>query len=228
MRLLVLDVEGTLFKTSIKLPGTSIDSTIWQSIAHALGPQAVKEEVETHRKWERGEYKNYLEWMEETIEIHRRYGLSQVCFSQLIASAEYNPGVVETLSEIDRNKYEVVLVSGGFRELAARAQQDFFIRHAFAACEYFFENSGRLGWYNLMPCDFEGKLDFIHLMLREYRLRKDEWVFVGDGRNDIPIAKQAPISVGYRPHPDLSGVVTYRISEFQGLLPVLGLQGAAK
>jgi hypothetical protein len=60
MRLLVVDVEGTLFKTSIKLPGTSIDSTIWQSIAQALGSQAVKEEVATHRKWELGEYKNYL------------------------------------------------------------------------------------------------------------------------------------------------------------------------
>jgi phosphoserine phosphatase len=221
MRLLVVDVEGTLFKTSIKLPGTSIDSTIWQSIAQALGSQAVKEEVATHRKWELGEYKNYLEWMEETIEIHRRYGLSQLCFSQLIASAEYNPGVVETLSKIERSNYEIVLVSGGFRELAARAQQDCFIRHAFAACEYFFEKSGRLSWYNLMPCDFEGKLDFIQLMLREYQLADADWVFVGDGANDVHVAKEAPLSVGYRPHRDLKSVVTESIDNFQDLLVVL-------
>jgi phosphoserine phosphatase len=221
MKLLVFDVEGTLFRTDIRLPGTSIDSTIWQSIARLLGPDATREEIETHRKWERGEYRNYIEWMEETISIHRRYGLTEVQFRSVVQAAEYNPGVAGVLPRIDRNKYEIVLVSGGFRELAERAQRDFFIKHAFAACEYFFGNDGSLCSYNLLPCDFAGKLDFIQLMLREYGLRCDAWVFVGDGRNDVPIATSAPRSIGYRAHVELQRVCTRNVKDFEELLPML-------
>lgn len=221
MKLLVFDVEGTLFKTTVRLPGTSIDSTIWQGIAHALGPGAINEEVETHKKWERGEYQNYLAWMEDTIEIHRKYGLMEGSFKGLISAAEYNSGVVATLNNIDRTKYEIVLVSGGFRELAARAQKDCFIKHAFAACEYFFGSDGYLTAYNLLPCDFAGKIDFIYLLLKEHGLTKDDWIFVGDGINDIPIAKQASVSIGYRPHRDLEDVVTHSITEFEALPNIL-------
>ena len=72
MKLLVLDVEGTLFKTSVRLPGTTIDSTIWQGIANALGADAIEAEIQTHRNWHEGKYKSYLDWMADTITIHQR------------------------------------------------------------------------------------------------------------------------------------------------------------
>ncbi len=221
MKLLVLDVEGTLFKTDIRLSGTSIDSTIWQGIANALGPDAVRDEVETHKRWERGGYRSYLEWMKDTISIHRRHRLSYDLFQHLILSAEYNPSVVETLSQADRSEYEPILISGGFRELAARAQRELKIHHAFAACEYLFGKDGILESYNLLPCDFEGKIAFIRLMLLEYGLGPQDWLFVGDGANDVPIAKSAPVSIGYRAHAELRKVVTYVIDEFHELLGIL-------
>src|SRR5262245_54547340 len=107
-RLLVLDVEGTLFANTVTLPETSLSSTIWQALAHELGPSAVAEEVETHRRWERGEYPSYLNWMVATIDIHRRYGLRADAFKRIIADASYNPGVQDALSRIDRTDYEPV------------------------------------------------------------------------------------------------------------------------
>ena len=222
MKLLVLDVEGTIFQSKVRLPGTSIDSTIWQSIAHTLGPKAVEEEIQTHKKWETGGYKNYLEWMEETILIHKKYGLKGERFWNLIQVAEYSPGACEILPSIDRQRFELVLISGGFRELAARAQQELDIKHAFAACEYFFGDDDLIEGYNLLPCDYEGKIDFIKLMVREYQLDDDDWIFVGDGKNDVSIAKEAPISIGYNPHPDLDKVVTYKIHHFRELPEILG------
>ena len=221
MKLLVLDIEGTLFRTEVHLPGTSISSTIWQAIADALGDEAVFLEVATHTKWGKGAYRSYLDWMKDTIEIHIRHRLSSNLFHELISRAQYNDGVIETLSSIDRSRYELLLVSGGFRELAARAQRDLRIHHAFAACEYFFGRDGQLEGYNLLPCDFEGKLDFIRLMLREYALGSEDWVFIGDGANDVPIAKSAPVSIGYCPHPDLRDAVTYTIEDFRELIPIL-------
>jgi phosphoserine phosphatase len=220
-RLLVFDVEGTLFQAGIRLPGTSVGSTIWQAIAAALGPDAIRAEVETHRRWGSGEYRSYLEWMKDTIEIHLRYGLSEDTFRSLVAEAAYNEGVRETLERIDRDVYEVMLVTGGFRELAARAQLDLMIPHAYAACEYLFDRHGRLSAYNLLPCDFEGKIDFIELMLREYRLGSDSWIFVGDGPNDASVAAAAPVSVAYGGDEKLGKAATHRIDAFDELLPIL-------
>jgi phosphoserine phosphatase len=221
VKLLVLDVEGTLFKTSVRLAGTSIDSTIWQGIAQTLGPQAVEEEVRTHNRWQRGEYTSYLDWMKDTIRIHRRFGLTEKAFKNLISSAEYNDGVKQVLRTIPRDQYEPILVSGGFRELAERAQRDINIVHAFAACEYFFGSDGLLEAFNLLPCDFSGKIDFIQLMLREYGLKAADWIFIGDGANDVPIARIAPISVGYQAHIQLRDVCTHRIESFYELPSIL-------
>jgi phosphoserine phosphatase len=221
MKLLILDVEGTLFQTLVRLEGTSISSTIWQGIAHRLGEEAVREEVETHRKWHSGQYRTYIEWMRDTIQIHLRHGLTRELFDELIRSAQYHLGVKETLSRLDRTRYEPVLVSGGFRELAARAQRDLAIHHAFAACEYLFDPDGRLRSYNLLPCDFDGKYDFILLMLREYGLSQADWVFVGDGANDVPIAQKAPVSIAYNAHESLRAVASHSVEDFSAILGLL-------
>jgi phosphoserine phosphatase len=147
-------------------------------------------------------------------------------FTDLIDGAEYNAGVAETLAAIDRSEYELVLVSGGFRELARRAQLDFTIQHAFAACEYMFDHSGRLAAFNLLPCDFHGKIDFIRLMLREYALTDTDWVFVGDGTNDVPIAQCASVSIAYGSNPALKAVTTFQVDHFRELLPILRSQMA--
>ena len=221
MKLLILDLEGTIFRTNIQLPGTSITSTIWQGIADALGAQAVGEEVATHERWAKRQYRSYVEWMEDTIAIHVRYGLTQTIFDQIIAAAEYNEYVAETLANLDRTRFEPVIVTGGFRELARRAQHDLKIVHAFCACEYIFGNDKKLKSYNLLPCDFEGKIDFIRLMLREYRLAESDWVFVGDGANDVHVAKEAPLSIGYRPHSDLRIVANESVDNFKDILAIL-------
>jgi len=98
---------------------------------------------------------------------------------------------------------------------------DLRISHAFAACEYFFDEGGTLKHYNLIPCDFEGKLDFVRLMLRELGLGMSDWVFVGDGPNDVGLAQSAPVSIGYLADPKLRQVATYAIEDFRELLSLL-------
>lgn len=228
VQLLVLDVDGTLFQPQQGSGHGSVGSSIWHDLAHALGPAAVAEDKIMHGNWERGKYKSYLDWIKDAVAMHQRCNLSAETFESVLSSTVYQPGVVQTLSQIDTSAYEVVLISGSFRELAARVQRDFRVHHAFAACEYLFNKRGRIESYNLLPCDFEGKLDFIRLMIREYGLASDDWIFVGNGLNDVAIAKTAPVSVGFRPEPALKEVVTHIIEDFQNLLPILEARSAAR
>jgi len=223
--LLVFDVEGTLFDSGAALPGTQLTSTIWQAIARALGPEAVEEEVATHERWNAGEYASYLDWMRETIEIHIRHRLMEDDFRGLVESAPLKEGALEFFTRLDKEKAIPVLVSGGFRALTDRAQRELPIRHAFAACDYFFGDSGEITGYNLLPCDFDGKIDFIRLMLNEYHLTFEDWAFVGDGKNDVPIATRAPMSIAYAAHPDLVEASTHATSSFDGVGDLLAQYG---
>ena len=200
-RFLVMDVEGTIFKATFKLHGVDYKSTLWQPIARELGEPAMDEENLMAQKYENGEYASYLDWVKATIEMHQRYTLKKSVFDKLVESAEYNTGVEEFFMNLNRNEWIPVLISGGFQNLIRRAENELDIEYGFGACEYYFDSNGYLSSYNLQPCDFEGKINFLNILINDFKMnRKTDWVFVGDGKNDVPIARIAPKAFGITPH----------------------------
>jgi phosphoserine phosphatase len=222
-RFLVMDVEGTIFKATFKLHGVDYKSTLWQPIARELGDAAMDEENEMAQKYEKGEYASYLDWVKATIDMHKRYSLKKKVFDNLIDSAEYNTGVEEFFENLNRNEWIPVLISGGFQNLIRRAENELDIEYGFGACEYYFDDHGYLVSHNIQPCDFEGKIKFLDTLLSDFKMnKKTDWVFVGDGKNDIPIAKAAPKAFGINPHDDLKKVDgLIEIHSFMDLLPYL-------
>lgn len=222
-RFLVMDVEGTIFKATFKLHGVDYKSTLWQPIARELGNAAMDEENEMAQKYEKGEYASYLDWVKATIDMHKRYSLKKKVFDNLIDSAEYNTGVEEFFENLNRNEWIPVLISGGFQNLIRRAENELDIEYGFGACEYYFDDYGYLVSHNIQPCDFEGKIKFLDTLLSDFKMnKKTDWVFVGDGKNDIPIAKAAPKAFGINPHDDLKKVDgLIEIHSFMDLLPYL-------
>lgn len=222
-RFLVMDVEGTIFKATFKLHGVDYKSTLWQPIARELGEPAMDEENLMAQKYENGEYASYLEWVKATIEMHQRYTLKKSVFDKLVESAEYNTGVEEFFMNLNRNEWIPVLISGGFQNLIRRAENELDIEYGFGACEYYFDSNGYLSSFNLQPCDFEGKINFLNILINDFKMnRKTDWVFVGDGKNDVPIARIAPKAFGITPHEDLKQVEgLVEIQSFMDLLPYL-------
>ena len=207
----------------MKIEGTDYPSTMWQPIAVELGEAAILEEKHTHDKWDNLEYNNYLEWVKATIEIHRKYGLKKDVFEALIQSAEYNEGVEEFFNELDRREYVPVLISGGFQNLIRRAQNELDIEYGFGACEYHFDDYGYLISHSLQPSDFEGKVHFLDTLIKTLKINKmTDWVFVGDGKNDVSIAKKAPLAFGINAHDDLKAVPgLIEINTFMEIIPYL-------
>ncbi len=231
-KLLVCDVEGTIFKAEYKIPGTDFASTMWQPIAQALGEDAIREERESHIKWDRSKqlcadgrnhYKNYLEWVKDTAQMHQRHKLQRDVFETLIASAIYNDGVIDFFKEIQiTQNYIPVLISGGFQELIKRAQIELGIEHGFGACEYIWGEDNLIKAWNLQPSDFEDKYAFLSLLFRNYNLKDTkDWIFIGDGKNDADIASRAPISFAINPHVELASVSTYTVDNFADIMKIL-------
>lgn len=236
-KLLVCDVEGTIFKAEYKISGTDYSSTMWQPLARELGDDAIQEELDSNIEWDQpnhGKYNgNYLEWVNDTIAIHRKYGLTKDTFERVLNSAEYNNGVKDFFKNLDTNKYIPVFISGGFQELIEKAQAELLnkdgekvITHGFAACKYIWDKGGKLIAWNTQPSDFDDKYSFLKLMFKQYGLKDTkDWIFIGDGKNDADIAAKAPVSFAIGssqpPHVQLASVATYTIESFDEIMNIL-------
>lgn len=215
--LIVCDVEGTIFQAKYKIEGTDYASSMWQPIAHALGEKAEREEYETHLRWDNSEYDNYVDWVKATVEIHRKYKLKREVFNRIIDEAEYMPGVEAFFQKIDREKFIPVLITGGFRNLTRRAEKELKIdsSNIFAACNYNFDTFGNLTDVDIQSSDFEDKISCVKTVISKYALDfNDDWIFIGDGKNDVPIAQLAPYSFAINGHPKLNNVVSSKITNY--------------
>lgn len=217
IKLIFFDMEGVIFQPGLKEERKAVAASIWSAIGSHLGGEAHAEEEKGKARWADGKFKNYIEWMEYTIEIHKKYGLQMADFYNIIKKVQYMPGAVETFRELKKRGFKTAVISGGFKNLANRAIRDLGIDHTFAACEYFFdESSGRLVSWNMIPCDYEGKVDFMRLMMREYNLHPTECAFIGDGVNDIPLAKEVGLSIAFNGRKELQEVTTHSINQPEG------------
>jgi len=212
-KLIFSDMEGTLFQKAVPLDKTKVAPSAWYAIAESLGQDAVKEEIGTQEKYNGGEYSSYIEWMENTIMIHKRYRLSRTKFIDILDRIQYTPGAKEVFSVINDLGIPTCLISGGFKYQANKAIRDLGIKHAFVACEYFWDEAGFLECWNLLPGDYRGKLEFMKLLISEYGFSPEECAFIGDGNNDIELAKAVGVSIAFNASEGLKDITTYSISQ---------------
>lgn len=216
IKFIFFDMEGTLFKKTVKVKHAKLAPGAWPLIAQHLGEKAMREEEATKQKWIEGKFAGYVEWMRETIKIHQKYGLTKEYFEKVMSKIEYHDGVKEVFAELRKRNIQTGLVSGGFKAQADRASKYLKIDHAFAACEYYWGKDGKISHFNLLPCDYEGKTDFMKLIMKEHGLKKEEGVFVGDGANDIHLAQAVGTSIAFNASPSLQKVCTHVINQEEG------------
>ena len=209
--------EGTLLQKAYHLDDGTVAPSAWTVLAEALGKECLDAENETKRRWNAKEYPCYLDWMSATIDLHKRYGLTEEIFRKVVDSVKFMPNSNEALQMIHGWGSVSVLITGGFKALADRVQREMRIHHAFAACEYFFSSeTGAIDHFNLLPADEQGKVDFMNLMCREYRVDPKDCAFVGDGKNDVPLARAVGFSVAFNAQTELEQAATVVISQPQG------------
>lgn len=227
MKLLVCDIEGTIFQPHM-IKSAQHASYIWTAIAEALGKDAERDEINTQKKWRDNGYGTYdtgaayMRWVNESINIHKRHGLKQTVFDNLIKNAPYVIGAERFFTQLNREEYIPVFISGGIQNLNRKACEDLGvdIDDSYASCEYYFDHNGEiddtLTFSN--TCNFYGKQELINIALRKHGLGPDDWIFIGDGINDVSVASVAPLAIGIAPIPELKEVVRYSFENFDELL----------
>lgn len=216
VELVFCDVEGTIFNKALHLDNGKVAPSAWTLLAEALGEEALREEELTKDKWIRGEYSGYIEWMEANINSHQKHGLTKDLFDQVINYYSYYQGVRETFEILHSRGIQTAFISGGFKDLVERAQRDLKIKTAVYACEYFWNKEGRLYHWNLLPYDYEGKLSFMKMAIKDKKIKAENCAFIGDGKNDVILAKEVGISIAFNAQPELEQVCNHIIRQPKG------------
>jgi phosphoserine phosphatase len=207
------DMEGTLLEKDTSLDNGKVAPSAWTVLAKMISQECYLEEERTKDKWLNGEYRGYLDWMQDTILIQKKHGLKRCHLEQIVESAKLHNGAFELIEYIKKSGAKTVLISGGFKALADKVQRELKIDHSFSACEYFFDKDGNLDFYNLLPTDNEGKVSFMQQIVKEYGVSSSECVFVGDGKNDVHLAKEVGTSIAFNAQPELVNVSTFSITQ---------------
>lgn len=210
------DMEGTILQKNYALDNGKVAPSAWTVLAKMLGEECYLEEEKTKDKWLNGEYNGYLDWMKDTVLIHKKHGLTELQLKKLVDSSKFIDGCEELFKWLKGHNVITVLITGGFKELADKVQRLLKIDHALSGCEYFFDEHGNLEFYNLLPSDNEGKLSFMKQVLHEHGLTKADSVFIGDGKNDIYLAKEAGISIAFNAQHELKEITNFKVEQQQG------------
>jgi phosphoserine phosphatase len=216
IRIAFFDLEGTLLRKAYHLDDGRVAPSAWTLLAEKLGPNALAEENASKDKWNAKGYAGYVEWMEDTIRIHQKYGLTRAIFEEVMNSVEMIPGVDEVVGAFHAAGVKTAVISGAFKFLADRLQRKLKITHSFCACEYFFDGSGKIEHWNVLPADFEGKVDFMKLTMKEHKIDPAEALFVGDGNNDVHMAEAVGISIAFNAQDLLCEKCTFEIRQPNG------------
>lgn len=220
------DMEGTILKKAHHLDNGKVAPSAWTVLAKNLGESCYHEEEATKDRWLAGEYSGYLDWMKDTVLIHKKYGMSQKHLDQIVRNAEFHDGAQELFEWLRSHNVITALVTGGFKALADKVQLHLRIDHALSGCEYFFNDDGFIDFFNLLPADHEGKLSFMNQVLFEHGLTFADAAFIGDGNNDIYLAKKAGLSIAFNAQEQLKEVATLSLDQPRGkenLIEVISL-----
>ena len=93
--------------------------------------------------------------------------------------------------------YKTAVITGSFKALAERIKELLDLDYIIAHCDLIFDENGNLKEWQLIPCDFEGKVEYFNKQAKELNLNPSECAYIGDEVNDIPIFGKSGLSIAF-------------------------------
>jgi len=169
--------------------------SIWNAIFNHIG--IYKEHERLKELFIKGEFPTYMEWTDEACRVLKRHGLTEDKFMELIDKRPLMNGAKETLQELKKRGYKTAVITGGFKALAERMQGLLGLDYIIAHCDLIFDEDKNLKEWQLIPCDFEGKVEYFNKQAKELNLNPSECAYIGDEVNDIHIFRKAGLSIAF-------------------------------
>ncbi|GEC99536.1 hypothetical protein KVA01_16910 [Kocuria varians] len=194
-KLVVLDVDSTLIRQEV----------IELLAAHA-GREAEVAEV-TERAM-RGEI-DFVESLRRRVEVLA--GLPESVIADVARSVRLSPGAQVLVQTLLREGHAVAAVSGGFEQVLEPLAASLGLTRA-AANTLEIEDGVLTGRVTGRVVDRRTKAELTEQWARELAVDPEDVMVVGDGANDIDMARLAGLSVAYRAKPALREIADTQLN----------------
>lgn len=196
IKLVVFDMDGVLVDVEDYNEGEKkIAVSTWQVVFDKIG--IYHEHKRLKEMFIAGKFPSYTEWTDEACKVLQKHGLTKEKFCEIINNRPLINGAKETLIELKNRGYKTAVITGSFQALAERTKNKLGLDFVISHCDLVFDENGNLKEWKLIPCDFEGKAEYFHKLIKELNLSPSECVYIGDEINDILIFKEAGLSVAF-------------------------------
>ena len=200
IKLVIFDMDNVLFDVGYFENHKNVASSTWGAIWRELDAEIDDERLK--KKWSGGEYKSYMDWQREAVMVFKNRGLTKERFFDVINKLPLMNGARETLRELKKKNIQTAIISGSFFELGVRAKKELGIDFIIAACSLIFEDNELKDCSNF-PCDYEDKVHAFEALISSLKLKPEECALVGDGVNDIELAKRVGLPFAFNARVEL-------------------------
>lgn len=179
MKLIAFDLEGTL-----------TDMISWELLHKKF---KTHDKAKEHMELFFSGKIDYYEWARLDASLWK--GRSKKEVEEVFREITLKDYAQELLSWLKRNDFKTAIISGGLMCLAKRVAEILGIDYVFAN-ELVFDERGRITGDVIVRVTFDNKGEILR-SLKE-RLKPELTIAVGDWKNDIPMFKEADISISLK------------------------------
>lgn len=195
-KVIFFDMDGVLIDVSnFQESGEKVAVSTWHAVFDGLGIRGEHERLK--EQFKAGAFPSYMEWTDTACQVLQSHGLTERQFTAFISNRPFMTGAVDAISELKERGYRTAVITGSFGALAKRVQDELGINEAVAHCNFTFDAEGKLKEWQLVPCDYDGKVDTFIQLTRQYGVEPTECIYVGDEVNDIPIFEKAGLAIAF-------------------------------
>ena len=212
--LIAFDVDGTL-----------IDGPDGWSVWELLNQRYTgRPEVNAERlaKYHRGEL-SYADWVALDVGGWQRAGATHADMLEGFTELQLLDGVAETLGTLKQHGPRLVAISGTLDVMLDALFPDHPFDEVYANHVGFHED-GTIAHWRATPFDMQGKAKLLRAIAMREGIRLNSCAFVGNGSNDVWIAREAGFSLAFNPScAELESVADAVVhsDDFRATLPYL-------
>ncbi len=213
MKTLVFDVDDTL-----------TTSGSWERLNAAAGVTA-EEDFALYSGFMSGDY-NYEEWNKRIESLyHERRILTREIATKALLDFELRAGVLETIRILKETGWVILLISGGFREMAEAVSSMIQADGVFATSDLAFDETEHFDHFIGDEEQGNAKLNILQSYCQKENLKLTDCIAIGDSTNDIPLFKLTGNGVTFTwCKPDVQSAARHIIEDirdFPALLDIL-------
>lgn len=197
-KIVIFDLDGVIFEKPRygSCGSDKVAVSTWDVLFQELGIYNIHEELK--HNFEKGIFKNYMEWTEAACNILKSLRLKQDVYEKIINHREFVQGVEEVFKVLHDNEIITATITGSFESLAQLANDKLGgINHIYSHCALYFDRDGLLKSWKLNPTDYEHKGSFVRKIAIQHGVSLKECAYIGDDVNDLAAFKEVGLAIAF-------------------------------